>query len=980
MKRKHSVCAIIMIVAIVGLILSCSNNPTLENKLEETGYVSFGNAGSRSLSVMYEMEDFDDLYWTYTAKKADGYGQTGQTTSEQPVPPKTDGKGIGDGTVGPFSMGDWDFNLFAYKDAEKTIKVYEGKTPSRVNIIAGDTKNVSVAVSPFGTTGVLNIENAYFHWDSTSGGALPVINLTMDMDKSDETVDKSFDITPVVNENGDITFALNQTIPVGFYYCELKATIDTASTPIYETEEFTLRIYGATTTTIYGDITEQTGPSVRFSATKSDNSVLTTITGTDVREVTVNTTPIGSDTTKVNFGTYNIGTSETTSVDGKTTKISHVLEVAVSSSDTVNTSDTNRFIVEDGKNAVAALDLNLIKTTEVTDATGKTTTTEPVTTFEGNEVTITTYVAKNLFDVKVRYNNGTETPEEITPDSYVPSTGMLVFKVSHFSEYYVTAKLPEAKIGSTYYETLGEAITNADNGYTVNINVLENGTLDNDIANGDGKSRNINFIGTNRTQTVDVITNTVNAEGGQLNYQRGSSFTFENLTIKAGEGSFDGIVCDELTFKNCTITGKLTLFGKATFTNCTFENTMVNQYSIWTWGGTDVTFEGCTFNTNGKAILLYGGASGSNPTNLVVENCIFNDRNSGSAGKAAIEIGNDYNATYNLTVNNATVNGFALGLNTNSTLWANKNSMNSEHLTVTIDGNKMVIDVNSLKEAVKNGTSYIILGGNIDLTGAGGSEQINCLNDLTLDLNGNTINGSIWSGSYLSTADGTRLTLIDSKSGGQIYSKFRFGEGGAMMQANAVTAWQHAVTINSGKYVSNNVAVVCQVQNTDAAEGVIINGGYFGGTTDLIEGVSLPGPVGGCVSAVIGTVTINGGTFIAATYGSVIKAKSGSSNVDTVVNINGGYFKGACMFDFGEDHSSPTIVNVYGGTFELTNPEEREDLSTSFAYDNYTHAALVNNDMFKLNIMGGTFNYDPSSYVASGYQVVDNNNGTWTVK
>ena len=116
---------------------------------------------------------------------------------------------------------------------------------------------------------------------------------------------------------------------------------------------------------------------------------------------------------------------------------------------------------------------------------------------------------------------------------------------------------------------------------------------------------------------------------------------------------------------------------------------MANQYSIWTWGGTDVTFENCTFNTNGKAILLYGQATASNPTNLVVNNCIFNDRNSGTAGKAAIEIGNDYNATYTLTVNNATVNGFANGLNTGSKLWANKNSMDAAHLTVTIDGTKV---------------------------------------------------------------------------------------------------------------------------------------------------------------------------------------------------------------------------------------------------------------------------------------------------
>ena len=237
-----------------------------------------------------------------------------------------------------------------------------------------------------------------------------------------------------------------------------------------------------------------------------------------------------------------------------------------------------------------------------------------------------------------------------------------------------------------------DAITNAtDKKVNISIASGQTITLDNDIANSSGsdnKARDITFVG-DGSQTVDVITNAVSAEGGQLNYQRGSTFTFENMTIQAGEGNFDGVVCDELTYKNCTIKGKLTLYGKATFIDCTFENTMANQYSIWTWGGTDVTFEGCTFNTNGKAILLYGQATASNPTNLVVNKCIFNDRNNGTAGKAAIEIGNDYNATYTLTVNNATVNGFTAGKNTGSTLWANKNSMDAAHLTVTIDGSKI---------------------------------------------------------------------------------------------------------------------------------------------------------------------------------------------------------------------------------------------------------------------------------------------------
>lgn len=238
----------------------------------------------------------------------------------------------------------------------------------------------------------------------------------------------------------------------------------------------------------------------------------------------------------------------------------------------------------------------------------------------------------------------------------------------------------------TTQEGLNDEITNGTAGSQVTINLAKDATftLNNGIANEEEKSRNVVFLG-DGTQTVDVITKSVSAEGGMLNYQRGSSFTFKNLTIKAGEENFDGVVCDELVFENCTITGKLTLYGKASFKDCTFENTMANQYSIWTWGGTDVKFDKCTFNTNGKAILLYGQATEAKPTNLIVTNCTLNDRKNGAAGKAAIEIGNDYNATYNLTISDCVINGFAEGKNTGSKTWANKNSMDAAHLSVTID-------------------------------------------------------------------------------------------------------------------------------------------------------------------------------------------------------------------------------------------------------------------------------------------------------
>lgn len=259
-------------------------------------------------------------------------------------------------------------------------------------------------------------------------------------------------------------------------------------------------------------------------------------------------------------------------------------------------------------------------------------------------------------------------------------------KISDSPETWKVEAIPAV----TTQEGLNDKITNGTAGSQVTINLAKDATftLNNGIANEAEKSRNVIFLG-DGTQTMDVITGAINAEGGQLNYQRGSSFTFKNITVKAGEGSFDGIVCDELVFENCTITGKLTFYGKASFKDCVFENTMADQYSIWTWGATDVTFDKCTFNTNGKAILLYGKATADKPTNLVVKNCIFNDRNNGSAGKAAIEIGNDYNATYSLTITKCEVNGFAEGKNTDSKYWANKNSMDAEHLSVTIDGTQV---------------------------------------------------------------------------------------------------------------------------------------------------------------------------------------------------------------------------------------------------------------------------------------------------
>lgn len=232
---------------------------------------------------------------------------------------------------------------------------------------------------------------------------------------------------------------------------------------------------------------------------------------------------------------------------------------------------------------------------------------------------------------------------------------------------------------------LNDAIASAQSGSAISTKVvLPAGEfkLENNTAN----DKNITISG-----TKDTVVTVVGDEGDQLNYQNGATLAFEGVTIQGQTGGdFGGIAqVAETTFVNCALNGKLTLYGDATFINCTFNNN--SDYAIWTWGARNAEFIGCTFNSGGKAILLYGGAGSTDTptTNLTVTDCTFMDDNTLDTDKAAIEIGDDYGAVYNLTVNNTTVNGFAAGKNTGSKLWANKSSMDAAHLTVTIDGSQI---------------------------------------------------------------------------------------------------------------------------------------------------------------------------------------------------------------------------------------------------------------------------------------------------
>ena len=205
------------------------------------------------------------------------------------------------------------------------------------------------------------------------------------------------------------------------------------------------------------------------------------------------------------------------------------------------------------------------------------------------------------------------------------------------------------------------------------------------------KGKTVTFIGTGNPEDVEVAVTKVGSGYENCDYGLdGSTVTFEGITITTNSSTYIGYARCKGTYKNCVIKGTYTLYGDSKFENCTFD-VSGDVYNIWTWAAPNATFDGCTFNSDGKALLLYREAGGI--VNLTVTNCIFNDEGGlENAMKAAIEIGDspyDDKPTYNVTVSNTTVIGYATnneGIGTGTNLWGNKNSMPKDRLNVTVDG------------------------------------------------------------------------------------------------------------------------------------------------------------------------------------------------------------------------------------------------------------------------------------------------------
>lgn len=203
------------------------------------------------------------------------------------------------------------------------------------------------------------------------------------------------------------------------------------------------------------------------------------------------------------------------------------------------------------------------------------------------------------------------------------------------------------------------------------------------------------IVGNGSNTKVD-INSLVGENNNNLLYARGCNLIFENLTLDLLDGgNYSGFVSDNITFINCTINNTLYLYGNsAVFKDCTFNQTNSSYYNIWTWGIKTLTLDSCTLNSAGRSVLVFGEDV---TTSVFIYDCSFTDSNKGAMGKAVVEVGDaNYGKhnTFDINISNANVKDDefsinATGTNTGTKLWGNKNSMDEDHLKVTINGVKV---------------------------------------------------------------------------------------------------------------------------------------------------------------------------------------------------------------------------------------------------------------------------------------------------
>ena len=275
--------------------------------------------------------------------------------------------------------------------------------------------------------------------------------------------------------------------------------------------------------------------------------------------------------------------------------------------------------------------------------------------------------------------------------------------------------------------------------------------------------------------------------------------------------------------------------------------------------------------------------------------------------------------------------------------------------------NPMATDGEALAGGLEDGKT-VYVGDNVTVDGLAPEAA----GDYIVKLNGNTLNASDVIGAWVADAkivvsngviDGSSITDDD----GRVVVVYASMGGSVELNNVQVVAPSDANTIQcyGGTMVLNNVTAAqtgnaelgyynaaLQVvngygNNAHQKANVTINGGVYSGKKAIQ--LSSPGY----------TVVINSGIFSGSEYAINMDGNGGYANIEHNVTINGGTFNGDIRVSHG------TVDRDNGGTFDL----------------------VINGGTFNGNIVDTNGNIlDANNFLGEGKTIINNADGTWTVK
>lgn len=468
---------VMMVFLLIGsLFISCSNETAATGDKLNAVRISVGSSRAVDYTVESDVPAVADLYWYYSAIKADaGLYNTG-ATDWAPIKLE-EGK-----QINLFSQGDWTFCFYGYASAQTTkpddpmlAAVYYSVNLSVTVNNADVYVDIPLTNGPGIEGGEVLLQNLSFVLPSKINGlASGTLVLRVYRDGSEDPVVTSNEITypqtsyaftfgegeaehnywidPTVDEGQhEYTFDVVFIYPYGEGTKEAVVASDSLSVTLDSGLKITFS--GEATPTdplnyvIVGEITGQTKATAAIPASTAAAGVT----------VTSNVSPAGVDnpdavaTTAVQFaaGTIPAGTGADYTLSTDVRGISATAAAAAEAAE--DDPEDKTFVVADGSVPVASIDLTL----KQGDST--------ISLNETGLVTVTTYVAKSLTNACVYYDG-----EEFTLAGEIPAantftydaeTGKLVFYTNHFSTFVVGSTSVAVNVNTnTAYNTVEAAV------------------------------------------------------------------------------------------------------------------------------------------------------------------------------------------------------------------------------------------------------------------------------------------------------------------------------------------------------------------------------------------------------------------------------------------------------------------------------------------------------------------------------------------